>query len=53
MKLLRSLHTDERGQDLIEYALIAMILALGCVIGLGSVAQSVNAEFVKIAGKLT
>ena len=53
LRHLRHLHKDDRGQDLIEYALVAMIVALGCVIGLGSVAQSINAEFVKIAGKLT
>jgi Flp pilus assembly pilin Flp len=44
---------DESGQDLIEYAFIAMIVALGVVISLTSVATAINAEFTKIAGKLT
>ena len=53
MNLLRSLHKDESGQDLIEYALIGLIIALGALAGMGTVASSINAEFSKIAGKLS
>ena len=28
---LRSLHNDESGQDLIEYALVAALIALGAI----------------------
>ena len=51
-KLLRDLHKEESGQDLIEYALIGLIIALGAIAGMGTVASSINAEFSKIAGKL-
>jgi pilus assembly protein Flp/PilA len=50
---LRSLHQEESGQDLIEYALIALLIALGAISGLGRAASSINDEFSKIAGKLT
>jgi Flp pilus assembly pilin Flp len=53
MNLLKSLHKDESGQDLIEYALIGLIIALGALAGMGTVASSINAEFSKIAGKLS
>lgn len=53
MDLLRCLHTEESGQDLIEYALIGLIVALGAIAGMGTLAKSVNAEFKKIAGQLS
>jgi Flp pilus assembly pilin Flp len=53
MNLFKNLHKDESGQDLIEYALIGLIIALGALAGMGTVASSINAEFSKIAGKLS
>lgn len=53
INLLKSLHKEESGQDLIEYALIGLIIALGALAGMGTVASSINAEFSKIAGKLS
>jgi Flp pilus assembly pilin Flp len=53
LELLRVLHKEESGQDLIEYALIGLIIALGAIAGMGTVASSINAEYIKIAGKLT
>jgi Flp pilus assembly pilin Flp len=53
MSMLKNLHKEESGQDLIEYALIGLLIALGAIAGMGTVASSINAEFVKIAGKLT
>jgi Flp pilus assembly pilin Flp len=53
VSLLRNLHKDESGQDLIEYALIGLIIALGALAGMGTVASSINAEFSKMAGQLT
>jgi Flp pilus assembly pilin Flp len=53
LELLRALHKEESGQDLIEYALIGLIIALGAIAGMGTVASSINAEYTKIAGKLT
>ena len=53
IQLLRNLHKDESGQDLIEYALIGLIVALGALAGMGALASSLNAEFQKLAGSLT
>ncbi len=53
LELLRVLHKEESGQDLIEYALIGLIIALGAIAGMGTVASSINAEFSKIAGKFS
>jgi Flp pilus assembly pilin Flp len=53
VSLLRNLHKDESGQDLIEYALIGLIIALGALAGMGTVASSINAEFSKISAELS
>jgi Flp pilus assembly pilin Flp len=51
--LLKCLHKEESGQDLIEYALVGLIVALGAITGMGKLGASINAEFSKIAGKLS
>ncbi len=51
--ILRRLHKEEEGQDLIEYALIALLIALGAITGMGALASSINNEFSKISGSLT
>jgi pilus assembly protein Flp/PilA len=53
MNMLKNLHKEESGQDLIEYGLIALIVALGAVAGMGKLAGSINALFGTIAGDLT
>jgi Flp pilus assembly pilin Flp len=53
VNLLKRLHKEEAGQDLIEYALIALLIALGAVTGMGKLASSINNEFSKISGSLT
>ena len=53
INLLKNLHREEAGQDLIEYALIGLIIALGAIAGIGTLASSINAEFSKLAGMLT
>ena len=37
--MLKELHKDESGQDLIEYGLIALIVALGAIAGMGKLAN--------------
>jgi len=51
-QLLKSLLNDESGQDLIEYALVAALIALVAITGLNGLASSINAEFTKIGGDL-
>jgi pilus assembly protein Flp/PilA len=53
INMLKNLHKEESGQDLIEYALIALIIALGALVGMGTLASSINAEFTKVAAKLS
>jgi len=53
MSIFKRLHKEEEGQDLIEYALIALLVALGAVAGMSTLASSINNEFDKISGSLT
>jgi Flp pilus assembly pilin Flp len=53
LKFLKQLHNEDAGQDLIEYALIGLIVALGALAGMGKLASSINGEYTKIAGSLT
>ena len=53
MGRVRDFLKEESGQDLIEYALIGLIIALGALAGMGTVASSINAEFSKIGGELS
>ena len=43
---------DTRGQDLIEYALIAALIALAATFGMSSVATAINDAFSSIGAKL-
>lgn len=52
-QLLIKLATDERGQDLIEYGLIAALLGLGTMAGLRGVKNSVTNSFGQINNTLT
>ena len=47
------LHQEESGQDLIEYALIAALIALAATVGMGTVATAINKAFSSIGAKLT
>jgi len=47
------LHRDESGQDLIEYALLAALIALAATFGMGVVASDINNAFSKIGSKLS
>ncbi len=51
--LMTALHRDETGQDLIEYALIAALIALGAVVGMDTVANEINIAFNTISKKLS
>jgi pilus assembly protein Flp/PilA len=53
LKLLKNLHKDESGQDLIEYALVAALIAFAAVTAMQGLAQSINSAFSVIGSKLT
>jgi pilus assembly protein Flp/PilA len=50
--IARSLWTDESGQDLIEYALIAALIAISAVAAMGSLSNKVSNEFNKVGNSL-
>lgn len=49
---LARLHGEDSGQDLIEYALIAALIALAATFGMQAVAKALNDAFSAIATKL-
>jgi pilus assembly protein Flp/PilA len=53
INMLKNLHKEESGQYLIEYGLIALIVALGAIAGMTALAGSVNKVFTQVAGTLT
>lgn len=50
---LVNFHKSMEAQDLVEYALVAVIIALGAIVGMGKLSSSINQEFANIAAKLT
>jgi len=53
LKFLKNLHNDESGQDLIEYALVAALIAFAAVTAMNGLAQAINSAFSVIGSKLT
>lgn len=51
-KMLLGLHKDESGQDLIEYALVAALIAFAAVSAMQGLASSINSAFSVIGSKL-
>jgi Flp pilus assembly pilin Flp len=43
---------DESGQDLVEYALVVSLIALGATASMSSLATSVSTGFSKVGSKL-
>jgi len=52
LNVLRTLHNDESGQDLIEYALVAALIAFGAVAAMGTLANNINNAFSTIGSEL-
>ena len=46
-------HKDESGQDLIEYALVAALIAFAAVTAMQALASNINNAFSKIGSSLT
>jgi pilus assembly protein Flp/PilA len=51
-KLVTRFVNDESGATAIEYGLIAALIALAIVVGAGSLGNSLNNQFGRIAAKL-
>lgn len=52
-QLLKNLMTEESGQDLIEYALVAALVGLGSVAAMGTLANSIENTFNSIGSELS
>jgi pilus assembly protein Flp/PilA len=50
---LRTLLSDEEGQDLIEYALVVALIAFGATAAMTTLSSDINAAFSNIGTKLT
>ena len=48
-RILASIHKDESGQDLIEYALVVALIALGTTAGMSAVATGINSAFTALS----
>lgn len=53
LSVLRNLHNDESGQDLIEYALVASLIAFGAVATMNTLGSNISTAFGSIGSKLT
>jgi pilus assembly protein Flp/PilA len=53
LKVLNLIYHNEEGQDLVEYALVIVLVALGCVAGVNNVSSAVNAVFSSISNTLS
>lgn len=51
--VLVNLVQDESGQDLIEYALVAALIALGSVAAMNTLAGNISTAFTGVGTKLT
>jgi len=49
----QSLMAQDEGQDLVEYALVVALLALGAIAGMGTLAGDINTSFTTVGTKLT
>ncbi len=47
-----ALMRDERGQDLIEYALVVSLIALAATVSMSAVATSISTAFSKVGSKM-
>jgi pilus assembly protein Flp/PilA len=52
-KLFVRLFVETEGQDLIEYALLGAVVALGALVGMRALAGGINQEFSNISTSLT
>lgn len=51
-QVLSNFIRDESGQDLIEYALIALLIALGATAAMSTLATNITAAFTSVSTKL-
>jgi pilus assembly protein Flp/PilA len=52
-QIISSFLNDESGQDLIEYALVAALIALGATAAMNTLAGTISTTFSTVGSKLT
>lgn len=52
-KLFVKLYREESGQDLIEYSLVAALIALAAITGMKTLANNINGAFNTVGSMLT
>jgi pilus assembly protein Flp/PilA len=52
-ELFTRLVQEDSGQDLIEYALVAALIALGALVGMKTLANDIGAAFNSVGSSLT
>lgn len=53
LSVMLQIFKDERGQDLVEYALVVALIALAATAGMSTLANDINGAFTTVGGKLT
>ena len=53
MNLLKRLWKEEEGQDLVEYALLVVLISLASVVAMGKLASGISDAFGNAAANLT
>jgi pilus assembly protein Flp/PilA len=51
-QVIRQALKDERGQDLVEYALVIAVVCLGIISGMSTLANGINAAMGTLSNKL-
>jgi pilus assembly protein Flp/PilA len=53
MRILNRLWKEEEGQDLTEYALLVVLIALVCVASISQLGSAINSVFANAASNIT
>ena len=53
LEMIKRFLQDEQGQDLVEYALLLVLIALAAIVVLPALGQAVNSVFSESASTLT
>ena len=53
MKTLKRLWQEEQGQDLVEYALLLVLISLACIAAMQNLASAISTAFCNASTSLT
>lgn len=52
INMLKNLHKEESGQDMVEYAILTGMIAVGAITAIGAIATWVTNAFTTLQGSL-